>query len=97
MQQQDDLFDESFQQDLQPGQGVQRTEGFVGEQQLRSAHQRPGQGDPLLLAAAKLARPGVLASFEAHAGQRLAARAQRAGGVQPEGDSPRGVRPSPVP
>ena len=44
------------------GLGIQLAGGLVGEQHLRAARQRPGDRDPLLLAAGQLARPlpGVL-------------------------------------
>jgi hypothetical protein len=52
--------------DLLGGLRVELTGGLVGQQELRAAGQRPGDRDPLLLAAGQLAGalPGVLA--EAH-------------------------------
>ena len=43
----------------QTGQGVERGERLVEEEQLGLAHQGAGQGDPLRLAARERARPGV--------------------------------------
>src|SRR6476619_730689 len=44
-------------EDLRPRGRVEVSGGLVGEDDLRPAHQRPGAGDPLLLAAGQLARP----------------------------------------
>ena len=43
----------------QAGQSVEGGEGFVEQEQLRLAHQGPGQGHPLGLATRERARPGV--------------------------------------
>ena len=43
-------------EDLGAGAGVEVAGGLVGEDDLRLAGQRPGHGDPLLLAAGELAR-----------------------------------------
>jgi hypothetical protein len=48
----------------QAREGVERSEGFVEQEQLRLAHERARQGHPLLLATRELARPGLLASRE---------------------------------
>ena len=45
--------------------------GLVGEHDGRSADQRPGDRDPLPLAAGELGRPGLSAVGQADGGQRL--------------------------
>ena len=70
----------------EPGEGVERPERLVGQQQLRLAHQRAGQGDPLLLAAGQLlgqarSRPG-----EPDLGERCAARARARRAIDSEHD-----------
>ena len=46
-------------EDLGAGAAVEVAGGLVGEDDLRPAGQRPGHGDPLLLAARELARAGA--------------------------------------
>ena len=49
---------------------VQGTEGFVHQHQVGLEHQRPGDGDALLLAAGQLPRPAVLEALQLHEIQR---------------------------
>jgi hypothetical protein len=51
--------------------GVQRPERLVQQQHRRVEDQRPGQGDPLLLAARQLRRAAPLQPLELDQGQRL--------------------------
>ena len=57
-----------------PRQGVERTEGFVEQEQLRLAHHRAGERDTLRLAARKRLRPVALVSREADLVERGAPR-----------------------
>ena len=65
-----------------PGERVEGAERLVGQQQLRVADQRAGQGGALLLTAGQLVRPRPLASGEADLGERL--RASLGGVVGPQ-------------
>jgi len=53
-------------QDLPAGVGVQRAGGLVGEDDRRFSHQRPGDGDPLLLSAGELVWPVPQLAAQAH-------------------------------
>ena len=52
--------------------GVQRSERLVEQQHGRPQHQRPGQRDPLLLAAGQLVRPPLRVRLHLHQLERLA-------------------------
>ena len=54
---------------------VQRTERLVEQQHVRTVDERPGEGDPLLLAAGELVRPALLV---ARPGRRARAPRRRA-------------------
>ena len=62
---------------LQTGEGVQRPQRLVQQQQARAMDQRAGQRNALLLPARQRRRPLLRAALESDAGQRLQ------GGVAP--------------
>ncbi len=66
------------------GQGVERPERLVGQQELGAADDGAGQGHALLLAAGQLMRPGALASAELHLGQGLTAACADVGSAKPQ-------------
>ena len=51
---------------------IERAGGLVGQDDLRLAHQRTGDGHALLLASGQLVRQVVLAPFETHERELLA-------------------------
>src|SRR3972149_6487246 len=55
-----------------PGGGRGGPRRLVGEERARVVDERPGQGDPLLLAAGKLARPAAAELLQPDDAQRLA-------------------------
>jgi hypothetical protein len=55
-----------------PGVGVQRRRRFVAHEQPRFVHQRPRNGDALLLSARQLRRPGRKFVAKPNAGERFA-------------------------
>ena len=59
---------------LEAGQGVEGGEGLVEQEELRLAHEGPGQGHPLGLAAREGAGPGVGLVLEADLAERVAGR-----------------------
>ena len=75
--------------DVAPGLAVERRGRLVGEDDARTAGERPRDGDPLFLAAGQLGDPGVAPeSAESDRMQQLAARSRRSaaegGGVPRE-------------
>ena len=58
--------------DLHAGARIERAGGLVGQDDLRLAHQRTGDGHALLLASGQLVRQVVLAPFETHERELLA-------------------------
>ena len=68
-----------------PGGHVQRSGRLVGEQHLRPGHERPGDRDPLLLAAGKLRGPVAQAHVQPDAGGDVAhGRAPRPVAAEPQ-------------
>ena len=71
---------------LDPGQGVERAEGLVHQEQLGLAAERPGQRDPLGLAARERLGPGAARGRRAPPPRaRRAARSRPPAPLQPEG------------
>lgn len=68
------------------GQGVQRAERLVRQEQFRVAHQGAGQGGTLLFAAGQLVGPGTLPALQADLGEGPYSAFADAGSVQSEGD-----------
>ena len=68
------------------GQGVERAERLVGQQQLRPPDQGPGQGDSLLFAARQFVRPGRLPLGQLHLRKGLPRPLARSGAVQAQDD-----------
>ena len=62
---------------LQTGEGIQRPQRFVQQQQARAMDQGAGQRNALLLPTRQRGRPLLCAAFKSDAGQRLQ------GGVAP--------------
>ncbi len=75
---------------LLPKLQIQGAQGLVQEQHLGMVHQRPGNGNPLLLAAGKLGDPAALKALEIHHGKHfldalLDFLFRHLGNLQPEG------------